>query len=50
MAGIVGAVALAGAVAGFMGMSGATAAGRIQKSVAEVGRPNVVFILTDDVG
>ena len=50
MAGIVGAVALAGAAAGILGMSGAKAAGRIQKSVAEVGRPNVVFILTDDVG
>ena len=50
MAGIVGAVALAGAAAGILGMSGAKAAGWIQKSVAEVGRPNVVFILTDDVG
>lgn len=50
IAGLVSAVALAGTTAGFIGMSGATAAGRIQKSVAEVERPNVVFILTDDVG
>jgi len=50
MAGMVGDVALAGAAAGILGMSGATAAGRIHQSVAEVGRPNVVFILTDDVG
>ena len=50
LAGLIGAVAFAGTAIGIWGMPGATAAGRFQKSVAEVGRPNVVFILTDDVG
>ncbi|MFM7187584.1 MAG: sulfatase-like hydrolase/transferase [Armatimonadota bacterium] len=50
VAGLIGAVTFAGITAGIWGMSGATAAGRMQKSVAGVERPNVVFILTDDVG
>jgi len=50
VAGLIGAVAISGVTAGLLGMSGATAAGRMQKSVAGVERPNVVFILTDDVG
>ena len=50
LARLIGAVAFAGTAIGILGMSGATAAGRLPKSVAEVGRPNVVFILTDDVG
>ena len=50
LAGLIGAVAIASVAIGIWGMPGATAAGRPQTSVAEVGRPNVVFILTDDVG
>ena len=50
LAGLIGAVAFAGTAIGIWGMSGAKAAERIQRSVAEVGKPNVVFILTDDVG
>ena len=50
LAGLIGAVAFAGTAIGIWGMPGATAAGRLPKSVAEVERPNVVFILTDDVG
>jgi len=50
VAGLITGVAIAGVAIGILGMSGATAAGSIQKGVTEVGRPNVVFILTDDVG
>ena len=49
-AGIIIAVSVLAATFGFLGMNGANAAGRIQKGAPEVGRPNVVFILTDDVG
>jgi len=50
MAGLVIGVSILGAAVGALGISGATAAGRFQTGVTEVGKPNVVFILTDDVG
>ena len=49
-AAIIIAVSVLAATFGFLGMNGANAAGRIQRDAPEVGKPNVVFILTDDVG